>query len=68
MIDFSFKNWLNLRQEMTSCASVAGGSYSNDIASFSRPIFAEPFRRKFPTILSVDDLEKHRKKKHKKKH
>ncbi len=35
---FNFAEWL--KQEMTSVASVGGGSFTNDIAHFARPLFS----------------------------
>lgn len=68
---FSFKNWLEqeLQKEMTSCASVGGGgSFTNDVAQFARPIFATVVRRQSPPPLGEEEEHKKKKKKHKKKH
>jgi hypothetical protein len=58
---FDFINWL--KEEMTSSTSVGGGgSFTDSIARFSRPLFSKPVKRG-----SWDDNEdeKHRKKKKK---
>jgi hypothetical protein len=61
MISFNFAEWL--KNEMTSCASVGGGTSTADVANFSRPLFSSPVRRG-----NSDKVEHKKKKKHKKKH
>ena len=65
MIDFSFKNWLGLQKEMTSCAAVGGGgSFTGDVASFARPVIGGPITRSYPKVEDDDDdKKKHHKKK-----
>lgn len=41
---FDFSEWI--KKEMTSTASTgAGGSYTDSIAGFARPLTSEPIRR-----------------------
>ncbi len=62
MIKFNFAEWLK-KDEMTTCASVGGGgSFTSDIAGFSRPVIGGPVRRSYP------DEDRKKKKKKKKKH
>ena len=56
MPKFDFAEWLK-QDEMTSAASVGGGSFSNCIAGFARPLFSAPFERDW-----ADDGKKRKKK------
>jgi len=41
---FNFSEWL--KEEMTSTGSVGGGgTFTNSIANFARPIFSSPIRK-----------------------
>jgi hypothetical protein len=46
----NFKKWL---EDMTGSAAVAGGGTgTNDIAGYARPLFSEPQRRKYPNFMA----------------
>ncbi len=64
---FDFKDWLKQQHEMTSVASVSGGgTFTNDIAQFARPLFSgEMVGRQWATVLNDEPDDKKRKKRRK---
>lgn len=57
-----FSDWLKTREQQTQEAATDTG----DVAHFARPFLVDPVDRTYPAPLTVDDLEK-RKKKHERK-
>ena len=60
----NFKDWLQ-NEIATASAAVggAGGTYTGNIAKFSLPIGIGAVTRKSPSLITVDDLEKKKRKK-----
>lgn len=58
----SFKDWLN-KNEATTSGAASGMTSTSDVAVYARPIGMGMVKRSFPSILTVDDLEKKKKKK-----
>lgn len=61
----SFKDWLKNEIATTAAAPAggAGGTYTGNIAKFALPIGIGTVRRPSSSLITVDDLEKKRKKK-----
>lgn len=54
-----FSNWLKSREQQTQETSTSTG----DVAHFARPFLVDPVDRTYPEPLTVDMLEKKKKKK-----
>jgi hypothetical protein len=64
----SFKEWLKQNEVATAAAPAAGGggmTSTGDVAKFARPIGIGTVTRQSPSLITVDDLEKKKKKKSK---
>ncbi len=62
---FDFKDWLKQQHEMTTTTSVGGGgTFTNDIANFSRPLFGgDPVGRQWADLDDEDDKKRKKRKK-----
>lgn len=62
----SFKEWLKQNEVATAAPAAGGGMTSTgDVAVYARPIGIGTVTRKSPSLITVDDLEKKKKKKSK---
>jgi hypothetical protein len=60
----SFKEWLKQNEVATAAPSAGGGMTSTgDVAVYARPIGIGTVTRKSPSLITVDDLEKKKRKK-----
>ena len=60
----SFKEWLKQNEVATAAPAAGGGMTSTgDVAVYARPIGIGTVIRKSPSLITVDDLEKKKRKK-----
>lgn len=57
----NFKDWL--QNEIATASAAAGGTFSGQIAKFALPIGIGTVTRTSPSLITVDDLEKKKRKK-----